>query len=167
MRSLSIFIISLFCGLGLSAQSLSSEVSSDSILLGNYFIYEIIIENLDQDVDFPSLTEFEIVSGPNQSSSVSIINGDKTSSKTFTWFLKPPDLGQYFIAPIAIEVDGTFFETEPIEINVYPNPDGVIIKPEQNSMDDFFNLQRPDFFQPRSPVTPKTPVKPKRELKKG
>jgi len=173
MRTLSVFIISLFFGLSLSAQSLSSEVSSDSILLGNYFIYEIKVENLDAHVEFPSLNDFQIVSGPNQSSSVSIINGDKTSTKTYTWYLEPVDLGQYFIEPLAMNVDGEVYEADPIEINVYPNPDGLIIKPkENNSMDDFFNLNRPDLFGPRTPrpktpAPPKTPSKPKRELKKG
>lgn len=172
MRTWSTIIISLFLGACLQAQELSSEVSSDSILLGNYFIYEIKLENIKEDIDFPSFDEFQIVSGPNTSSAISIVNGDQTSVKTFSWYLKPLDLGQYFIEPIAVNVDGQIFEAQPIEINVYPNPDGIINNPQKNRMDDFFNLQRPNPFGVKPPgdkssVVPEETGKPKRELKKG
>lgn len=167
MRTWSVIIIFLFFGLISSGQSLSSSVSSDSILLGNYFIYEIKVENHDESVDFPSFDEFKVVSGPNSSSSVSIINGEKSSSKTYTWYLEPQDLGQYFIAPISIKLEEEFLETDPIEINVFPNPNGIIENPSQNNMENFFDFQRPDIFQQRTPVKPAVPSKPKRELKKG
>lgn len=167
MRTWSTIILSLFFGVYLQAQSLTSVVSSDSILLGNYFIYEIKLENIDEEIDFPSLEEFQIISGPNTSSSFSIINGAQTSSLTYSWYLKPVDLGLYYIEPLAVEVDGQFYETAPLEINVYPNPDGIIINPKKNTMDDFFNLQNPLFFEDKSTPSPKEKSKPKRELKKG
>ncbi len=168
MRTLSIIFTVLFFGNHLSAQSLSSQVSSDSILFGNYFIYEIKLENIKENIDIPELDEFNIVSGPNQSSSISIINGKESGYKTFTWYLEPKDLGQYFIEPVAVKADGEIYETEPLEINVFPNPDGIIIKPELRSMDSFFDFQSPNIFGPRTkPTPPKTPSKPKRKLKKG
>ncbi|MEZ4980116.1 MAG: hypothetical protein R2769_00715 [Saprospiraceae bacterium] len=33
--------------------------------------------------------------------------------------------GSYFIEPASIEVDGVM-ETLPLEVNVYPNPDGIV-----------------------------------------
>ena len=167
MRTWSLIIVLLFLSVCLKAQSLSSVVSSDSILLGNYFIYEIKLENIDEQIDFPFLDEFQIISGPNTSSSFSIVNGKQSSSKTYTWYLKPLDLGQYFIEPIALNKDGEIFEAEPLEINVYPNPDGIIVEPQKNTMDDFFNLQRPNLFGERIPAAPEEKSKPKRELKKG
>lgn len=169
MKTWLVLFISLSIVFKLDAQSLRQEVSSDSILLGNYFIYEIEITNAGTDIEYPDLRAFEIMSGPNVSSSISIINGDKSSSKTLSWYLKPSDLGQYFIEPISIEYDGIVLEADAIELNVFPNPDGIIIEPQQkNSMDDFFNTKRPPLMNrvdPRS--SQEENKKPKRELKKG
>ncbi len=154
------------------SQSLSASVSSDSILLGNVFILEVTLEDVNVDLPNINVSEFDLISGPNMSTSMSIINGQTKSSKSMSYYLKPKDLGSYFIEPIFLEVEGETLETEPIEINVYPNPDGLIIEPEQkNSMDDFFNLKMPPIFgqeKPRVQEENQTKKKyPNRVLKKG
>lgn len=167
MRTWSVLIITLFFGASLQAQTITSEVSSDSILLGNYLIYEISMENIEGEIEFPSLKEFEVISGPNVSSSISIVNGKRSSSKTYTWHLKPFELGQYFIAPIAIELEGEVFESNPVEINVYSNPNGIIVEPQQKNRSNIFDFQGPSIFGQQPPFEPIENTKPKRELKKG
>lgn len=153
------------------AQSLSATVSSDSILFGNVFILEVSLEDVNEDIPSISFTDFDIISGPNMSTSMSIINGQTQSSKSLSYYLKPKDLGSYFIEPIFLEVDGETLETKPIEINVYPNPDGLIIEPQKNTMDDFFNLKMPPIFGQDQPMKKEEaqPKKkyPNRVLKKG
>lgn len=168
MKTWLTLFISLSVVFKLDAQNLSHEVSTDSILLGNYFIYEIELVDLETEIIAPNLNEFEIVSGPNISSSVSIINGEMNSTKKMTWYLKPTELGQYFIEPISVSLDDVALEADPIEVNVFPNPDGIIEKPVQNSMDDFFNLRSHPLMERVRPTAPKEQnQKPKRELKKG
>lgn len=178
MKGWYLLLIFVFISLTATAQSLEASVSNDSILLGNYFIYELTIENSEDNVDAPDLSSFSILSGPNMSNSVSIVNGDMSSSKSMSWTLKPEEVGQYFIDPVAIEVDGEILETLPIEIMVYPNPDGIIVQPEsKNSFDDFFNLQMPPLFDNQLPrpkqgenkkqEQPAEDGKKKRKLKKG
>lgn len=168
MKTWLALFISLSIVFNLDAQSLKHQVSSDSILLGNYFIYEIELSNIGKDITYPNLEAFEILSGPNVSSSVSIINGDMSSSKTLSWHLRPTELGQYFIEPISAEHEEMIFEAEPLELNVFPNPNGIIVEPHQNSMDDFFNLNMPPLMNRVDPNTKQTEnKKPKRELKKG
>ena len=170
MKTWFTLLISLSIVFRLDAQTLTHEVSSDSILLGNYFIYEIELTNFDADISPPNLNAFELISGPNTSSSMSFINGDMSSSKKLSWYLRPTELGQYFIEPISVSDKDEILEAEPIEINVYANPDGIIEEPIQNnSMDDFFNLRRPGFMDHTKPQAPKQEEnkKPKRELKKG
>lgn len=133
------------------SQSLSATVSSDSILLGNVFILEVTLDDVNGDIPNVDVSSFDLISGPNMSSSMSIINGQTQSSKSLTYYLKPTDLGNYFIEPIFLEVEGEILETDAIEINVYPNPDGLIIEPEQNRMDDFFNLKMPPIFGQEKP----------------
>lgn len=174
MKTWLAILISFSIVFKLDAQSLTHEVSSDSILLGNYFIYEIELTNFDADISRPKLDAFEIVSGPNTSSSMSFINGDMTSSKKMSWYLRPTELGQYFIEPISVSKNDEVLEADPIEINVFANPDGIIEEPVQNNdMDDFFNLRSPSLMDRVRPQVPKQKLpteedkKPKRELKKG
>ena len=66
----------------------------------------------------PSFENFKVVGGPNQSISNSWINGERTYSKTYTYFLAPKKRGLTNIGQASIEVKGVIYKTSPIEINV-------------------------------------------------
>lgn len=128
------------------------SVSSDSVLLGNYFIVRFTLQNV-EGINFtpPSFEGFDVVSGPNQSSEFSMINGDVTQKMTYAYYLKPRDIGNYYITPASIETPDAVLESQPTAILVLPNPDGIIQNPEtpieQNFFDnnDFFNLDFGNF----------------------
>lgn len=129
------------------------EVSTDSILLGNVFKVKFTLENA-QGVDFapPTFTGFNVVGGPSMSSSMSIVNGKVTQQASYTYYLEPKDIGNYYIEPASITVDGAVLETEPLQVLVVPNPDGV----QQQVEPQEFNFHRfrsfPDLEeQPRQP----------------
>ncbi len=126
-------LLLLACSLAFSAVLLAQEkprftieVSTDSILLGNYFQVTFTLENA-KGTDFapPTFDGFTIVSGPNTSSSMSIVNGQVSQKVSYTYYLEPRDIGNYFIAPASIVTDDTILETQPLEVLVVPNPDGV------------------------------------------
>ncbi|TVR89536.1 MAG: hypothetical protein EA411_02110 [Saprospirales bacterium] len=114
-----------------SEVSFKVEVSTDTILLGNYFEVKFTVENAQPNFSPPEFTDFDIVGGPNQSSSFSMINGQVRRSASFTYYLKPREEGVFYIDAAAIEVDGKYLETPPVEIFVLPNPDGIIENPHQ------------------------------------
>ena len=58
------------------------------------------------------------MSGPNQSSSVQIINGAMSSTVTYAYVLQPKGAGKYTIGAASIEVGGMVLRTEPIDIEV-------------------------------------------------
>ena len=66
----------------------------------------------------PSFEKFKVVGGPRQSISNSWINGKRTYSKTYTYFLAPKKRGSTNIGQASIEVKGVIYKTSPIEINV-------------------------------------------------
>lgn len=66
----------------------------------------------------PSFEKFKVVGGPSQSISNSWINGERTYSKTYTYFLAPKKRGSTNIGQASIEVKGVIYKTSPIEINV-------------------------------------------------
>jgi hypothetical protein len=66
----------------------------------------------------PEFKGFRIVAGPNQSISNMWINGKRTYSKTFSYFLSPTARGNFTIGQATIEIDGEIYKTVPIEVEV-------------------------------------------------
>jgi hypothetical protein len=66
----------------------------------------------------PSFNGFTVVGGPNQSVSNSWINGKRTYSKTYSFFLQPTGRGKATIGQAEITVDGNTYKTSPIQVEV-------------------------------------------------
>lgn len=66
----------------------------------------------------PQFTGFKVVAGPNQSVSNMWINGKRTYSKTFSYFLSPTARGTFTIGQASIEIDGEIYKTVPIDVEV-------------------------------------------------
>ena len=114
------------------------EISTDSLLLGNYVEVIFKLENAKgESFTAPNFDEFKVVSGPSISSKYSVLNGDVSQSMSYSYQIKPDEVGNYYISPASIDVEGTVLETNPIEFLVVPNPDGIIQSPEYQS-DDFW-----------------------------
>lgn len=145
------------------------RVSNDSILLGNSFEATFTLENA-QGTNFqmPEFSNFTIVGGPNQSSSFSMMNGEVTQTISYSFFLKPKDIGNFYVEPASIEVDEMVLETQPLEIIAVPNPDGIIQRPKKRGQewnDDFFGRSF-DFDMPSTPQPPPTPKTKKKKKRK-
>lgn len=66
----------------------------------------------------PAFSGFTVVGGPNQSVSNSWINGRRTYSKTYSFFLEPKGRGKYTIGQAEITVEGEIYKTSPIQVEV-------------------------------------------------
>lgn len=66
----------------------------------------------------PAFKDFRIFSGPNQSTSMKIINGVVSGSLSYSYILLPNATGNYTIGSATIEYDGENFQTEPITVSV-------------------------------------------------
>ncbi|MDP2686827.1 MAG: BatD family protein [Aequorivita sp.] len=66
----------------------------------------------------PSFENFKVVGGPNQSISNSWINGKRSFSKTYSYFLAPQKRGRSTIGQATIEINGETYKTLPIEVEV-------------------------------------------------
>lgn len=134
-----------FFAVHLSAQSevtFSVAVSTDSVLMDNYFEITFTLQNeAAEDFTPPSFENFEVLSGPNVSSRTSIINGNKTQSASYSYYLKPLEIGSYFVDPAHIQLKNIAISSSPIEVTIYPNPDGIIQQQQkqQSAWDNWFN----------------------------
>lgn len=146
-------------------------VSTDSILMDNYLEVTFKLENASaQAFTPPSFEGFQVLSGPNTASSMSIVNGTMTQSISYSYYLKPNDIGNYYIPPASIEADGNVLETAPLEVGVFPNPDGIQQNPSQKRS-SIFEYRDPfdsDFFREfdRRRTPPPAEPKPEEKVKK-
>ena len=66
----------------------------------------------------PSFADFDVVGGPNTSMSNYSRNGQRSYSKTYSYFLAPKKRGKFTIKQATIEIDGEIYKTFPITITV-------------------------------------------------
>jgi len=72
-------------------------------------------------VDFSNLSDFDIISGPSQSSSFQWINGKMSSTKSLSWTISTKKVGILFIPKFEVNVDGKKKITSQIEVKVFDN----------------------------------------------
>jgi hypothetical protein len=66
----------------------------------------------------PAFKDFRIFSGPNQSTSMQIINGVVSASLSYSYILLPNTTGTFTIGSASIEYDGGGYKTDPITVSV-------------------------------------------------
>lgn len=66
----------------------------------------------------PAFSGFKVLSGPNQSSSMQIINGKVSGALTFSYILQPVNLGDFTVTPASIDYGGKTYRTDQLKIKV-------------------------------------------------
>lgn len=143
-----IFFLLMTSVFSLKAQEVVFKVavSSETVLMDNTFEVRFTIENAGGDFKAPDFDGFEVVSGPNTSSSFSMVNGNVTQKASYTYRLRPLREGKLYIQPATFKTKNNTLETEPLIVFVNPNPEGVIEhKGFEENRDDAF----PDMWQPK------------------
>jgi len=119
--NLRIFILSFFLAIStLSFAQVKFEANVSKNKLGINERLRVDFE-MNQDGDNfkpPSFNGFTVVGGPNQSVSNSWINGKRTYSKTYTYFLAPQGRGKFTIGQAEITVEGNTYKTSPVQVEV-------------------------------------------------
>jgi len=80
----------------------------------------------------PAFENFIILSGPNQSTSIQIINGAQSASLTYNYVIQPKGVGTFTIGSASITQEANTYKTESIKITVVKGAD----KPKQQKNDD-------------------------------
>ena len=75
----------------------------------------------------PSFENFMVLSGPNQSTSIQIINGAQSGSLTYSFIIQSKSIGTFTIGSASIGQGGTTYQSNPIKISVVKGKD----KPQQ------------------------------------
>ncbi len=66
----------------------------------------------------PGFGNFLILSGPNQSTSIQIVNGAQSASLSYAYVVQPKNIGTFTIESASIDQGGNTYTTQPIKITV-------------------------------------------------
>jgi hypothetical protein len=116
-----IFFLTLFVKGGYAEElNLSASVNKNVISDRDILIYSVNIEGTRDfpDVPPPESPDFVMISGPSQSSSIQIINGQMSASKTISWQIAPTRTGKLTIPPVSVKYRGKTYTTEAICVTV-------------------------------------------------
>ena len=99
-----------------------ATVDRPQVGLGEQFTLQLTLANAGmgggKNIQLPDMGPFHIMSGPNESSSMQIINGAVSSSVTYEYVLQPKELGKFTIGAASIEVDGATLRSNSVTIEV-------------------------------------------------
>jgi hypothetical protein len=108
----------------------------------------------------PDFEGFEVLGGPNVSSSMSIMNGDVSQSSAYTYYVSAKKVGKLEIPSAAIKVGKKTLRTAAIPITVVAQSDDDTEDEDENKQNQMFRMADPfaDFFgRGQMPeATPKT-----------
>ena len=125
MKSITTICILLYvCACHIAeAQEVSVAVSYDTVYMGNVLAVQYSMENWQGDLKQPDFGDFEVVGGPQLSSSMSYSGGQRYSSTSITFYLKPPDTqGDYILPAQKFQGEGKEVMTVEKRIVVKDNP---------------------------------------------
>ena len=104
----------------LSAQEVSfdAKVSKKQLGINERLRVDFTMNTDGDNFEPPSFENFTVVGGPSQSINNSWINGVRSFSKSYSYFLAPKKRGEFTIGQATIEIDGKTYKTLPVKITV-------------------------------------------------
>ena len=115
-------ILTLICLLAInfsfSQIKFETEVSKNNLGVNENLRVDFKMNKDGDNFNPPSFDGFRVVGGPNQSVSNSWINGVRSFTKTYSYFLTPIKKGKFTIGQASIEIDGDIYKTLPVQIQV-------------------------------------------------
>jgi len=102
-----------------------AQADARQIVVNNFFQVTFTLENANGDsFTPPDFGSIEVLSGPSQSSQVSIINGRRSQKASFGYGLNVSKPGKYTIKSASINVAGKIYRTKPITIEAVAGKPG-------------------------------------------
>ena len=124
MRSIiKLFVASLlFASTNVYAQTFTASVDNTTVGANDQFQISFTFSGQDvngiKSFNPPDFKGFMVLSGPNQSTSMQIVNGSVSASASYSYYLQPRSMGNITIGSATINYNGKIFTTQPLTINV-------------------------------------------------
>ena len=114
-------VLFLFSFLSIVAQAPNFYVQTDAkkIVEGSYLTVKFILENVEGgNFSPPSFKGFNVLSGPSQASSMSIVNGQVSRKLSYEYAIQPKAKGKIIVGPASIKTNAGTLTTESFTVEV-------------------------------------------------
>ena len=100
--------------------SFTASVDNNNNAVGTQFQVTFTLSGANGGSNFrsPAFNDFYVLSGPNQSTNMQIVNGAMSSSVSYSYALQAKAEGKFTIGPASIDYGGKRLQTQPIVITV-------------------------------------------------
>ena len=117
-------------------QTFNATVNNNTVGLTDQFEVDFTFNGKDingvKNFNPPSFGSFLVLSGPNQSTSMQIINGAVSGSLTYSFILQPKSMGKFSIGEASVTYNNSVLKSSPVQITVVKGSP----KPKQNQNDN-------------------------------
>ena len=96
--------------------SFIAEVSKNSLGINENLRVDFKMNQDGDNFNAPNFDGFRVVGGPNQSVSNMWVNGERTFSKVYSYYLKPIKKGKLSIGQATIEINNKIYKTIPVKV---------------------------------------------------
>ncbi len=117
-KKISILILLLITSIAAAQIKFEAKVSKQTLGINERLRIDFEMNKDGDNFNPPSFDGFTIIGGPNQSVKNSWVNGVRTYSKIYSYFIAPKKRGNFTIAQATINIDGETYKTSPIKIEV-------------------------------------------------
>ncbi len=143
---LSWIVITLLFVTGVNAQKLTASVNKNPVGINDRFQLSFELNDKGNNFRAPSLNDFNVLSGPNQSTSMQIINGGMSQSIIFSYILQPKKEGAFKIEPATIEAGGKIILSNMVTVNVTKAAAGQSSQQGGQNQDEKSNISSKNIF---------------------
>lgn len=137
IRHIGISILLLLIVSSISAQvQFVAKTSHTGVKTGDRFQIQFTANATMDEFEAPSLGNFRVLSGPNQSTNMSWVNGKTSHSISYSYVLMAIKEGEFKIGSATATINGKSYKTEPFTVTV-----GKGVKVQQNNGNNNANKQ--------------------------
>ncbi|MEM1319141.1 MAG: BatD family protein [Bacteroidota bacterium] len=119
IRIILLFVLSPLLTFAQGTVSFEASADARQVVLSSYFEVTFTLKNA-KTYNFspPSFKDFKILGGPNQSTSVTSINGSWSQSISYSYTLQPKKIGKFTIGPATVTAAGKTLKSNPVSIEI-------------------------------------------------
>ncbi len=117
-KYISILVLILITSMASAQIKFEAKVSKQKLGVNERLRVDFEMNQDGDNFNPPDFSNFTVIGGPNQSVSNSWINGVRSFSKTYSYFLAPKGRGNFTLAQATINIGGETYKTTPVKIEV-------------------------------------------------
>lgn len=100
------------------AQKFVAQTSKSQVAVGETFQISFTLNTSGSNFKVPNLKDFDVYSGPNQSTNMSFVNGSMSQTITLSYLLAPKKEGKVVLGPASVTVEGKVIQSNSLTIDV-------------------------------------------------